>query len=126
MRGFAGLLDGGPSGRVPVRLRRTRAIDPAAAAIRQAKMLLFAPGALTGQQAAAPKTAAATVRRPPKAGVIATTLTSTLKAMSISAPSGSKPPATPRTGWLFSTCMNVRASPTRSSQIAFSRGSISA
>ena len=55
---IAGLLSGGPTGRVPVRLRRTRAIDPAAAAIRQAKMLLFAPGALTGKQAAAPKRAA--------------------------------------------------------------------
>jgi hypothetical protein len=71
-----------------VRLRRTRAIDPAAAAIRQAKMLLYAPGALTGEQAAAPKHAAATTRRPPSADVIATTLTRTLKAMSISAPGG--------------------------------------
>jgi Peptidase family S41 len=85
---IAPLLDGGPTGRVPVRLRRTRAIDPAAAAIRQAKMLLFAPGALTGEQAAAPKQAPATNRRPPKADVIATTLTSTLKAMSINAPGG--------------------------------------
>ncbi len=85
---IAGLLSGGPTGRVPVRLRRTRAIDPAAAAIRQAKMLLFAPGALTGKQAAAPKRAAATTRRPPTADVIATTLTNTLKAMSISAPGG--------------------------------------
>lgn len=85
---IAGLLSGGPTGRVPVRLRRTRAIDPAAAAIRQAKMLLFAPGALTGKQAAAPKRAAATTKRPPTAEVIATTLTNTLKAMSISAPGG--------------------------------------
>ncbi len=85
---IAPLLDGGPTGRVPVRLRRTRAIDPAAAAIRQAKMLLFAPGALTGKQATTPKRAAATTRRPPRADVIATSLTKTLKAMSISAPGG--------------------------------------
>ncbi|MEY2522359.1 MAG: hypothetical protein QOJ66_924, partial [Ilumatobacteraceae bacterium] len=85
---IAGLLSGGPTARVPVRLRRTRAVDPAAAAIRQAKMLLFAPGALTGEQATAPKRAAATARRPPTADVIATSLTSTLKAMSINAPGG--------------------------------------
>ncbi|MDP9465612.1 MAG: S41 family peptidase [Actinomycetota bacterium] len=85
---IAPLLAGGPTGRVPKRLRRTRAIDPAAAAIRQAKMLLFAPGALTGGQAAAPKRAEATTRRPPTADVIATSLTDTLKAMSISAPGG--------------------------------------
>jgi hypothetical protein len=82
------LLAGGPTGRVPVRLRRTRAIDPAAAAIRQAKMLLFAPGALTGNQAEAPTRGAGTTRRPPTADVIPTTLTDTLKAMSISAPGG--------------------------------------
>jgi C-terminal processing protease CtpA/Prc len=82
------LLAGGPTGRVPVRLRRTRAIDPAAAAIRQAKMLLFAPAALTGGQAAAPKRAEATRNRPPAATVIDTTLTRTLKAMSIDAPGG--------------------------------------
>jgi Peptidase family S41 len=82
------LLAGGPTGRVPVRQRRNRAIDPAAAAIRQAKMLLFAPGALTGKQAEAPKRATATKRRPPTADVIPTTLTDTLKAMSISAPGG--------------------------------------
>jgi Peptidase family S41 len=85
---LAPLLEGGPTARVPVRLRRTRAIDPAAAAIRQAKMLLFAPGALTGKQAAAPKHAPATTRRPPAAEVIPTNLTRTLKAMSISAPGG--------------------------------------
>jgi C-terminal processing protease CtpA/Prc len=85
---IAGVLSGGPTARVPVRLRRSRAVDPAAAAIRQAKMLLFAPGALTGKQATAPKRATATNRRPPTADVIATNLTSTLKAMSISAPGG--------------------------------------
>ena len=82
------VLSGGPTGRVPVRLRRARAIDPAAAAIRQAKMLLFAPAALTGGQAAAPKRAESTRNRPPAATVIDTTLTRTLKAMSIDAPGG--------------------------------------
>ena len=85
---IAGVLAGGPAGRASVRLRRARAIDPAAAAIRQAKMLLFAPGALTGGQAATPSRAAATTRRPPKAAVIDTTLTHTLKALSISASGG--------------------------------------
>jgi len=85
---IADVLSGGPTGRVPVRLRRTRAIDPAAAAIRQAKMLLFAPAALTGGQAAAPKRAESTRNRPPAATVIDTTLTRTLKAMSIDAPGG--------------------------------------
>lgn len=85
---IAAVLSGGATGRRPVHLRRTRAIDPAAAAIRQAKMLLFAPGALTGEQAAAPNRAAATARRPPVAAVIATSLTSTMKALTISAPGG--------------------------------------
>ena len=58
------VLSGGPTGRVPVRLRRARAIDPAAAAIRQAKMLLFAPAALTGGQAAAPKRAGIDAQSP--------------------------------------------------------------
>ena len=85
---IATVLSGGPTGRVPARLRRTQAVDPAAAAIRRAKMLLFAPTALRGQQAPTATTAPATKRRPPKADVIATTLTTTLKAMSITAPGG--------------------------------------
>jgi Peptidase family S41 len=85
---ISGVLSGGPTGRVPVRLRRTRAVDPAAAAVRQAKMLLFAPTALTGEQAPAPKRAVATSRRPPTADVIPTELTETLKAMTITAPGG--------------------------------------
>jgi hypothetical protein len=82
------VLSGGPTGRVPARLRRTQAVDPAAAAIRRAKMLLFAPTALRGEQAPAPTSAPATNRRPPKAEVITTALTTTLKAMSITAPGG--------------------------------------
>jgi hypothetical protein len=85
---ISGVLSGGPTGRVPVRLRRTRAVDPAAAAIRRAKMLLFAPTALTGEQAPAPTRAVATSRRPPTADVIPTELTETLKAVTITAPGG--------------------------------------
>jgi hypothetical protein len=84
----APLLAGGPTGKAAARLRRTRAIDPAAAAIRHAKMLLFAPGPLNGHQADAPTRAVATTRRPPAADVITTTLTRTLKAMSIAATGG--------------------------------------
>ena len=44
------LLAGGPEGRRADRtLRRTRAVNPAAAAVRMAKMLLFAPEALVGE-----------------------------------------------------------------------------
>ena len=57
------LLAGGPTGRRAKALRRTRAVDPAAAAIRQAKMLLFAPQALTGKQAPAPAGARRDSRR---------------------------------------------------------------
>jgi hypothetical protein len=85
---IASVFSGGPTGRIPATLRRTRAIDPAAAAIRRAKMLLFAPGALTGRQATAPKTAPATRARPPAAQVIPTRLTDTLKVMSLDAPGG--------------------------------------
>lgn len=82
------MLAGGPTGRAAKRLRRARAIDPAAAAIRRAKMLLFAPGALTGEQAAAPREATVTKRKPPAADVVPTSLTDTLKALSIAAPGG--------------------------------------
>jgi Peptidase family S41 len=82
-------LSGGPTGRSATRLRRARAINPAAAAIRRAKMLLFAPGALTGEQAdsqPAPKSPSG--RSAPKSQVIPTELTDTLKVLSIEAPGG--------------------------------------
>jgi hypothetical protein len=82
------MLAGGPTGLAARRLRRTRAIDPAAAAVRRAKMLLFAPGALMGEQATAPRKTTVTKRKPPAADVIATSLTDTLKALSIAAPGG--------------------------------------
>ncbi len=83
-------------------LRRTRAVDPAAAAVRRAKMLLFAPHALVGQQAKArvPRRTPARARaagaargvaaasRMPEARIIPTALTETLKAMRIEADGG--------------------------------------
>ena len=84
------LLSGGPTGKRAKALRRTRAVHPAAEAIRRAKMLLFAPHALTGKRAPAPKPAAKRTGsgRTLKADVITTRLTKTLKAMSIDAPGG--------------------------------------
>ena len=82
------LLSGGPTGKRAKALRRTRAVDPAAEAIRRAKMLLFAPHALTGRQAKAPAARRRGSRRAPAASIIPTTLTETLKAMSIAAPGG--------------------------------------
>ena len=51
-------------------------------------MLLFAPGALIGEQADGARKATVTTRKPPAADVIPTLLTDTLKAMSIAAPGG--------------------------------------
>jgi len=73
------LLSGGPTGARAKALRRTRAVHPAAEAIRRAKMLLFAPHALTGKRAPAPK---------PMPAVRRTGSRRTLKAMSIDAPGG--------------------------------------
>ncbi len=68
---------------------RRRAINPAAAAIRQAKMLLFAPHALTGEQPpAGASSQAATRRQPAAAGDIKTKLTDTLRVKSINADGG--------------------------------------
>jgi C-terminal processing protease CtpA/Prc len=83
------LLSGGPTGKRAKALRRTRGVHPAAEAIRRAKMLLFAPHALTGRRAPAPKLMAArTGPRRLTADVITTRLTKTLKAMTIDAPGG--------------------------------------
>jgi len=80
----------GPTGTRAKALRRTRGVHPAAEAIRRAKMLLFAPHALTGKKAPAPKLVPlrGRVRRAPQADVIKTRLTKVLKAMSIDAPGG--------------------------------------
>jgi peptidase S41-like protein len=67
--------------------RRTRAVNPAAQAIRQAKMLLFAPQALRGQQARTRKRR----RRSQKHAeptIIKTNLTQSLKAMTLPGPGG--------------------------------------
>jgi hypothetical protein len=66
--------------------RRARAVDPAAEDIRRAKVLLFAPQALAGEQASAP----APVRRRSRkrsvaAEIIDTQLTATLKVMRLTA-----------------------------------------
>jgi C-terminal processing protease CtpA/Prc len=83
------LLSGGPTGKRAKALRRTRGVHPAAEAIRRAKMLLFAPHALTGKRAPAPKLMAArTGPRRLTADVITTRLTKTLKAMTLDAPGG--------------------------------------
>src|SRR5690606_31365541 len=84
----------GPGGRLGKALRLARAVDPAAAAVRRAKMLLFAPGALTGRQSSdrditrKPKKARGRARREVTAEVIPTELTETLTAMVIDAPGG--------------------------------------
>jgi hypothetical protein len=74
------------------RMRRSRrlalAVDPAAAAVRRAKMLLFAPQALTGRQSKAPAIARTSAKRSVSAEIIPTELTETLKAMSIDAAGG--------------------------------------
>jgi hypothetical protein len=85
---IASILEGGPTGARAKALRRTLAINPAAEAIRRAKMLLFAPHALTGRQAAPPRKRRGQRAQAPAAEIIPTALTETLKAMSIPAPGG--------------------------------------
>jgi hypothetical protein len=80
---------GGKAGRQRKALRRTLAVDPAAEAVRRAKMLLFAPHALTDQQASAPTPARRrSGKRAWTADIIDTRLTQTLKAMSIDTAGG--------------------------------------
>jgi hypothetical protein len=79
---IAPLLSGGPTAAIARALRLNRAVDPAAEAVRRAKMLLFAPQALEGRQSAAPKPTKARKRSKqaaPKAGIIPTNLTQTLR-----------------------------------------------
>jgi hypothetical protein len=92
----APLLTDGPTGRMTRAaraLRMTRAVDPAAEAVRQAKMLLFAPAALTGDSKRAARLPPRRSRTRPRrrewtAGPIETTLTQTLRVTSIDAPGG--------------------------------------
>ncbi len=85
---IAPLLSGGPTGKRVKALRRTRAVNPAAEAVRRAMMLLFAPHALTGERPRPSARSRQGSRKRSTAGIIATTLTQTLKAMSIDAAGG--------------------------------------
>jgi hypothetical protein len=83
---FGGRRDGG--------IDRVQAVNPAAEAVRRARMLLFAPRAIEGTQAQAPAPAATgkagkTAKgKPGAATIIPTALTETLKAVSIEADAG--------------------------------------
>lgn len=87
------LQEEGPSAR-RTKLRRTRAINPAAAAVRMAKMLLFAPEALVGEMPpdAAPVASGRAGRRAKGRGLaaasIATTMPETLRVQTLQAPGG--------------------------------------
>ncbi len=93
----SGLFAGGPSGQ-RTRLRRTRAVNPAAAAVRMAKMLLFAPEALVGEMPAdaphvasgrpAGRTGGRTKGRGLAASTIATTMPDTLRVQTLQVPGG--------------------------------------
>jgi hypothetical protein len=75
----AALLPSAPSGKRAARLRRAMAVNPAAAAVRMAKMLLFAPEALTGAKPPdAPHVASRAARRRGNGGIAATTIDTTL------------------------------------------------
>lgn len=63
-------------------------VDPAAADVRRAKMLLFAPGALVGEQSKPDAPGAAPAGKLAAAQVISTKLTQTLRATTFDAPGG--------------------------------------
>lgn len=75
--------------RQAVALRRTRAVNVATEAVRQAKMLLFAPASLS-TKGLAPTAATAARRRQfsARAGIIETSIPQTLKVTTIDAPGG--------------------------------------
>ena len=82
------ILSGGPVAQ-RAKLRRTRAVNPAAAAVRQAKMLMFAPQALVGEQP--PPSPAASGPGSVKAlasAAIQTNIPDTLKVLSLQVPGG--------------------------------------
>lgn len=85
------ILSAGPVAQ-RTRLRRTRAVNPAAAAVRQAKMLLFAPQALVGEQAPEAKAAkTGKAAKPAKALAsteISTTIPDTLRVQALQVPGG--------------------------------------
>lgn len=84
------LLSGGPSGQRQ-RLRRTRAVNPAAAAVRMAKMLMFAPEALVGETPpdAVPVAAAGARNHGLAATTIQTGMPDTLRVQTLQVPDGS-------------------------------------
>ena len=87
------LLESGPAGGRRARsLRRTRAVNPAAAAVRMAKMLFFAPEALVGETPATPKRAVSVSGRARGRGLAAstirTTIPETLRVQSLQVPGG--------------------------------------
>jgi hypothetical protein len=98
----SGLFAGGPTGERK-RLRRTRAVNPAAAAVRMAKMLLFAPEALVGETppAAAPVVSSRSRGLRLVASTIATTMPETLKVQTLQVPGGS--PVAYLRIWAFET-----------------------
>ena len=67
---------------------RQRAVNPAAEALRRARMLLFAPRAFEGDQAQAPSSIKTGRGKAADAAIIATALPETLKAMTIDAAGG--------------------------------------
>lgn len=75
------ILSGGPVAQ-RVKLRRTRAVNPAAAAVRHAKMLLFAPQTLVGEQAL-PAPEAKTAAQGLAATPIPTTIPDTLRVQTL-------------------------------------------
>src|SRR6185436_347148 len=93
----AGVTAGGPSGEKK-ELRRTRAVNPAAAEVRRAKMLLFAPEALVGETPPAPVHVVSAVRargsstrargRALAAATIATAIPDTLRVQTLQVPGG--------------------------------------
>jgi len=93
----AAVTAGGPSGERK-ELRRTRAVNPAAAAVRRAKMLLFAPEALVGEMppdaahvvsgVRARGSAARPRGRTMAASTIATAIPDTLRVQTLQVPGG--------------------------------------
>ena len=93
----SGLFAGGPTGQ-RTKLRRTRAVNPAAAAVRMAKMLLFAPEALVGETPPdAPHVASGRAKGVTKGGAkgrglaattITTTMPDTLRVQTLQVPGG--------------------------------------
>lgn len=79
------ILSGGPVAQ-RTKLRRTRAVNPAAAAVRQAKMLLFAPQSLVGEEP--PQAPVAKAAQAAAATSIPTTIPDTLRVQELQVAGG--------------------------------------